>query len=73
MSGLLSETEEVAMTQTLIHLPLLRPGNSETRAIYLALVPALLAYSMETGTLVEEARQLLSYVLIHPALRDDRR
>uniref|UniRef100_A0A224XLQ0 Putative rna-binding protein involved in translational regulation n=1 Tax=Panstrongylus lignarius TaxID=156445 RepID=A0A224XLQ0_9HEMI len=73
VSGLLSETEEVAMTQTLIHLPLLRPGNSETRAIYLALVPALLAYSMETGTLVEEARQLLSYVLIHPALREDRR
>ncbi|KAK9511494.1 hypothetical protein O3M35_000137 [Rhynocoris fuscipes] len=73
VSGLLSESEEVAMTQTLIHLPLLRPGNSETRAIYLALVPALLAYSMETGTLVEEARQLLSYVLIHPALREDRR
>lgn len=73
VGSLMGERKEVAMAQTLVHLPLLRPGNSEARLVYLALVPALLGYSMETGTLVEEARQLLSYVLIHPALRDDRR
>lgn len=61
------------MVQTLLHIPLLRPGNTEARCVYLALVPSLLSYSLESGVLVEEARQLLSYVLIHPALRDDRR
>lgn len=61
------------MMQTLLHFPLLRPGNSEARCVYLTLVPTLLTYSLESGSLVEEARQLLSYVLIHPALRDDRR
>lgn len=73
VSSLLLEKKEVAMMQTLLHLPLLRPGNAEARCIYLTLVPSLLSYSLESGTLVEEARQLLSYVLIHPALRDDRR
>lgn len=73
ISSLLVEKKETAMVQTLLHIPLLRPGNTEARCVYLALVPSLLSYSLESGVLVEEARQLLSYVLIHPALRDDRR
>ncbi|XP_075232510.1 protein Smaug homolog 1-like [Lycorma delicatula] len=73
VSGLLSESKEVAMTQLLLHLPLLRPGNQEAKHRYLAVVPIMLNYSMETGCFVEEARQLLVYVLIHPALKDNRR
>lgn len=61
------------MTQLLLHLPLLRPGNIEAKLRYLGVVPAMLTYSMETGCFVEEARQLLAYILIHPALREDRR
>lgn len=73
VSGLLTESKEVAMTQLLLHLPLLRPGNVEAKHRYLGVVPAMLSYSLETGCFMEEARQLLAYVLIHPALRDDRR
>ncbi|KAF6211889.1 hypothetical protein GE061_012406 [Apolygus lucorum] len=73
ISGLVNERREIAMMQTLVHLPLLRPGNPEAKHVYVMLIPALLNYSLETGTLIDEARQLLSYVLIHPALREDRK
>ncbi|KAL1138895.1 hypothetical protein AAG570_008957 [Ranatra chinensis] len=73
VSSLLCENKECAMMQTVIHLPLLRPGNAEAKHCYLALIPTLLAHTVETGLLLEEARQLLSYALIHPALRDDRK
>lgn len=44
VSGLLSESKEVAMTQLLLHLPLLRPGNREAKHCYLAVVPIMLNY-----------------------------
>lgn len=44
VSGLLSESKEVAMTQLLLHLPLLRPGNQEAKHRYLAVVPIMLNY-----------------------------
>ncbi|BET00654.1 sterile alpha motif domain containing [Nesidiocoris tenuis] len=73
ISGLINERRDSAMMQTLLHLPLLRPGNAEAKHVYLMLIPALLNYTLESGTLIDEARQLLSYVLIHPALREDRK
>lgn len=74
ISGLLSErNKDIVMTQLLVHLPLLRPGNLDAKHWYMTLVPMMLNYSLETGSFVEEARQLLAYVLIHPALREDRR
>ena len=70
---MLVQKKEATMVKTLLNLPLLKHANTDARCVYINLVPTLLSYSLENGLLVEEARQLLSYVLIHPALRDDRR
>ncbi|KAK3907985.1 Protein Smaug-like protein 1 [Frankliniella fusca] len=71
VSSLLTESAEIAMSQLLQHLPLLRPGNNEARSRYIAVIPRVLSHATETGSHLEEARQLLSYSLIHPALTND--
>jgi len=67
VSSLLTESKETAMSQLLVYLPLLRPGNVDAKSRYLAVVPRVLSHSTETGAQLEEARQLHSYSLIHPA------
>lgn len=71
------EPKEQALGQLLGLLPLLSPGNQEAKAAYLSLIPQVLAHALDCRPplLVEGARQLLSYSLIHPAIssRDDRR
>ncbi|CAN7999834.1 unnamed protein product, partial [Ixodes hexagonus] len=71
------EPKEQALGQLLGLLPLLTPGNQEAKAAYLSLIPQVLAHALDCRPplLVEGARQLLSYSLIHPAIssRDDRR
>lgn len=71
------EPREQALGQLLGLLPLLSPGNQEAKAAYLSLIPQVLAHALDCRPplLVEGARQLLSYSLIHPAIssRDDRR
>ncbi|XP_049841270.1 protein Smaug homolog 1 isoform X1 [Schistocerca gregaria] len=62
------------LRQLLQLLPLLRPGNCEAKSRYLAAIHSALSHAVETGAYVEEARQLLSYALIHPAISNgDRR
>lgn len=61
------------MRDLLTHLPLLNPKHSEVKGIYLALIPKVLTHVLEHCTLVEEARQLLSYSLIHPAFTTEDR
>lgn len=74
VGSLLAERQEAALEQLLVHLPLLRPGNSEARGRYLAAVHHVLGHCVESGRHVEAARQLLSYSLIHPAMgTEDRR
>jgi len=74
IGGLLTKRKEVAMQQLLQLLPLLRPGNAEAKSRYLSVIPTVLSYSVETGEHLSEAKQLISYSLIHPAiLSDDRK
>ncbi|XP_071440918.1 protein Smaug homolog 1 [Hetaerina americana] len=73
VGNLSNESKEVALRQLLTHLPLLRPGNAEAKARYLAVIPTVLGQSVETGVHVEESRQLLSYSLIHPAISSEER
>uniref|UniRef100_T1IPZ4 SAM domain-containing protein n=1 Tax=Strigamia maritima TaxID=126957 RepID=T1IPZ4_STRMM len=69
-----SDSKEHVVSQLLIHLPLLRPGNGEAKEQYLSLLLRVLSHSLEHNIHMEESRQLLSYSLIHPALsQDDRR
>uniref|UniRef100_A0A4W4FMG2 Protein Smaug homolog 1 n=1 Tax=Electrophorus electricus TaxID=8005 RepID=A0A4W4FMG2_ELEEL len=61
------ESKERLISLVLIHLPLLKPGNSEAKGEYMRLLPKILAHTIEYGRHLEESRQLLSYALIHPA------
>jgi hypothetical protein len=65
---LYQESKEYAISQLLVCLPLLRPGNTEAKNEYLKVLPLILNHSVEYGCHIEESRQLLSYSLIHPAL-----
>lgn len=56
------------MQQLLLLLPLLRPGNLEAKSRFLAAIPIVLTHSVESGENLSEAKQLISYSLIHPAL-----
>ncbi|CAG7838435.1 unnamed protein product [Allacma fusca] len=62
-----TESKEALIRDLLSYLPLLNPKTSEVKAIYLALIPKVLKYTLDHCALMEEARQLLSYSLIHPA------
>nr|CAD7392384.1 unnamed protein product [Timema cristinae] len=74
ISSLLAEPKEVAIAQLLVHLPLLRPGNVETKTRYMTVINLMLSHAVETGANVKEAQQLLCYSFIHPAISsEDRR
>jgi hypothetical protein len=62
-----SESKEALIRDLLNYLPLLNPKNQDVKSIYLALIPKVLKYTLDHCALMEEARQLLSYSLIHPA------
>ncbi|XP_059472767.1 protein Smaug homolog 1 [Neocloeon triangulifer] len=76
VSGLLGEGGRegaLPVAPLLNHLLLLRPGNAEAKACYLALIPRVLGAAVNSGCNIEAARQLLSYSLIHPAIGSDDR
>jgi hypothetical protein len=73
VSSLPAESD-AAIAQLLLHIPLLRPGNNETKARYVTVIHKVLSHTIETGAHIDKARQLLSYSLIHPAFNgEDRR
>nr|SVE74189.1 EOG090X06H8 [Daphnia barbata] len=79
LNGLRNESRDVAVSQLLHYLPLLRPANSDGVRGYIHLLPGLLASFLEddpnqgpSSTSPQnqstEIQQLLTYALIHPAL-----
>ncbi|XP_015120993.1 protein Smaug homolog 1 isoform X1 [Diachasma alloeum] len=73
INSLLSEPTDVAISQLLTHLPLLRPGNVECKRVYLVVIPELLSHALQTPLYTEQTQQLLSYTLIHPAITNQER
>ncbi|KAK6621053.1 hypothetical protein RUM43_011357 [Polyplax serrata] len=74
ITSLLTKGKDMAINQLLIYLPLLRPDNVEAKSRYLAIIPSVLSHSVDTGDHLPEAKQLISYSLIHPAiLSEDRK
>ncbi|XP_072031355.1 protein Smaug homolog 1-like isoform X1 [Amphiura filiformis] len=73
LSSLCNESIESAVSQLLNHLPFLTPGSNDAKAEYLSLIPKILTHSVEKGLHLEDSRQLLSYLLIHPALTNEER
>ncbi|XP_046437497.1 protein Smaug homolog 1-like isoform X1 [Daphnia pulex] len=79
LNGLRNESRDVAVSQLLHYLPLLRPANSDGVRGYIHLLPGLLASFLEDDPnqgpspssaqhQSTEIQQLLTYALIHPAL-----
>lgn len=67
-------SKEDILNDILIHLPLLKPGNDDAKSIYLALVPFAIDDSVRQIVPTESVQQILSYLLIHPAItNEDRR
>nr|XP_054759099.1 protein Smaug homolog 1-like isoform X2 [Lytechinus pictus] len=66
--GLNHESKEEALAQVLSHLPLLQPSSTEAKTEYLKLIPEILSYMQDNGILLNEAHQLFTYLVIHPAL-----
>lgn len=68
------ETREDILQDILTYLPLLKPGNEEAKAAYIALVPLVVADSIKRLIPTDMVQQILSYLLIHPAVTsEDRR
>nr|CAG4641703.1 EOG090X06H8 [Eurycercus lamellatus] len=74
LNGLRNESRDVAVSQLLHYLPLLRPANADGVRGYVHLLPSLLASFLEDDPSSQqqqtttEIQQLLTYALIHPAL-----
>lgn len=64
----MSESTETVLQELLLHLPLLKPGNSSCKEAYLLVIQEIINYCVSTGQYTNLAQQLLSYTLIHPAI-----
>lgn len=68
------ETKEDILQDILTYLPLLKPGNEEAKSSYISLVPIVVADSIKQLVPTDIVQQILSYLLIHPAVTsEDRR
>ncbi|GAB0097886.1 Protein Smaug [Sergentomyia squamirostris] len=72
--GKREQRKEEILAEVLTYLPLLKPGNDDAKAIYMAIVPIAVEDSVRQLVPAELVQQILSYLLIHPAITsDDRR
>lgn len=72
ISGLLKEKKDLAFAQLLAHLPLLHPNNTDAKTQYLSLFERLLPYATETSSCIESVQQLFTYIVIHPAFKNEK-
>lgn len=67
-------SKEEIVADMLMYLPLLRPNNEEGKKVYMQFVPLLIDDSIKHNLPIELVQQILSYLLIHPAIKcDDRK
>lgn len=68
------DKKEDILNDILVYLPLLKPGNNEAKSVFLSLIPCVVEDSVRQIVPIELVQQILSYLLIHPAiLNEDRR
>lgn len=68
------DKKEDVLNDILTYLPLLKPGNDDAKAVFLSLIPCAVDDSVRQLIPMELVQQILSYLLIHPAIsNDDRR
>lgn len=66
-------SKDEIISDLLMYLPLLRPTNDEGKKAYMQFVPTLIEDSIKQHLPVELVQQILSYLLIHPAVKSDDR
>lgn len=66
-------SKEEIIIDLLMYLPLLRPNNDEGKKAYMKFVPVLIEDSIKHNLPIELVQQILSYLLIHPAIKSDDR
>jgi hypothetical protein len=66
-------SKEEIINDLLMYLPLLRPTNDEGKKAYMKFVPVLIEDSIKHNLPIELVQQILSYLLIHPAIKSDDR
>jgi hypothetical protein len=66
-------SKEEIISDLLMYLPLLRPNNDEGKKAYMQFVPVLIEDSIKHHLPIELVQQILSYLLIHPAIKNDDR
>ncbi|CRK95002.1 CLUMA_CG008488, isoform A [Clunio marinus] len=66
-------SKDEIINDLLMFLPLLRPNNEEGKRIYMQFVPVLIEDSIKHNLPIELVQQILSYLLIHPAIKNDDR
>jgi hypothetical protein len=68
------EKKEDILNDILTYLLLLKPGNDDAKAVYMSIIPCAIDDSTRNLVPTELVQQILSYLLIHPALtNEDRR
>lgn len=65
-----SSKEEIVQ-DLLMYLPLLRPNNDEGKKVYIQFLPVLIEDSTKHNLPIELVQQILSYLLIHPAIKNE--
>lgn len=66
-------SKEEIISDLLMYLPLLRPNNDEGKKAYMKFVPVLIEDTIKHNLPIELVQQILSYLLIHPAIKSDDR
>jgi hypothetical protein len=67
-------SKEEILQDLLMYLPLLRPNNDEGKKVYIQFLPVLIDDSIKYSMPIELVQQILSYLLIHPAIKvEDRK
>lgn len=66
-------SKEEIIGDLLMYLPLLRPNNDEGKKIYMQFLPVLIEDTIKHNLPIELVQQILSYLLIHPAIKNDDR
>jgi hypothetical protein len=65
--------KEEIVHDLLMYLPLLRPNNDEGKKVYIQFLPVLIEDSTKQNLSIELVQQILSYLLIHPAIKNEDR
>lgn len=65
--------KEEIVQDLLMYLPLLRPNNDDGKKVYIQFLPVLVEDVIKQNLPVELVQQILSYLLIHPAVKAEDR